>query len=128
MLEDLKKIGIAFQEPQLVEEYYKQLKGIMLQTAISPNKQGFYLDLDSLPMKPVDFKSAVIKWLIYVNLPRLRAGQDAIITMELALKCPVWRVIKAPIRKLTLSPEGMFNNPTAKTVRQKAKPGSINKR
>lgn len=128
MTDDLKKLGIAFQEPLLVEDYYKSLRGILLSESMLPDRQGMYLDLNSLPSEPIDLKGAVIKWIVHVNLPRLRDGLDPVVTLQLILKCPIWKVVKPPLKKLALSPEGMFNKPKVKTLGQKPRQGSINKR
>lgn len=128
MNDELKKLGIIFQEPVLVEEYYARLKGILV-TGVGGNVlNGMVLDLNALPTKPIDLKAAVIKWLVSVNLPRLKKGKDAITDISLIMKCPIWKVVKPPFRKIQLTPKGMINKPSVTTVGQKSIPGQINKK
>ena len=126
MNEELKKLGIVFEEPELIETYYSSLKGIFVAGLSTPDQQGMILDLNSLPAGPIDFKGAVIRWLISVNLPRIKQGQDPIFPISLVRMCPVWRVVRMPIRVIKLTKEGSFNKPSIKTASKKTKAGSIN--
>lgn len=128
MSDQLKDLGISLLEPMLVEHYYKDLRGIFVHDLGKPDKQGLILDLDSLPAKPPGIKEAVIRWLIAVNLTRLKAGDEPIITLELVLKCPVWKIVRPPLKRLKLTKEKLFNQPVPKTIGKKASPGSINKK
>lgn len=128
MSDELKKLGIAFQDPMLVEKYYQNLKGIFISGLSNPDIQGMFLDLNSLPAAPYNFKEIVIKWLVYVNLPRILKGQDPIISLGLVLQCPIWKVIKPPIQKITLTKEAMFGKPSILASGKKQKAGSINKK
>jgi len=127
MSDDLKKLGIIFQDPLIVEKYYQNLKGIFISGIGKPDMQGMFLDLNALPSVPFNFKEAVIKWLVYVNLTRILKGSDPIITLQLVLQCPVWKIIKPPIQRLTLTKENLFGKPAILAHGQKKKPSGINK-
>lgn len=128
MTNQLEDLGIKLLEPMLVEHYYKDLRGVFVHDLGKAEDRGMFLDLDSLPSKPPGIKEAVIKWLIAVNLTRLKNGDDPIITLQLILKCPVWKIVPPPLKRIKLTKEQMFNKPTVKTIGQKSKPGSINKK
>lgn len=128
MTNQLEDLGIQFLEPLLVEHYYKDFRGVFVHDLGKAEDRGMFLDLDSLPSKPPGIKEAVIKWLIAVNLTRLRSGDEPIITLQLVLKCPVWKIISPPLRRIKLTKESMFNKPNIKTLGKKANPGSINKK
>lgn len=128
MTNQLEDLGIRLLEPILVEHYYKDLRGVFVHDLGKAEDRGMFLDLDSLPTKPTGIKEAVIKWLIAVNLSRLKNGDDPIITLQLVLKCPVWKIVPPPLKRIKLTKEQMFNKPTVKTLGQKSKPGSINKK
>lgn len=121
------KLAIVFKNKDWLEKNYQDHRGVFLHSGAISSK-GLILDLNSLPHDPIDFKTIFIKWMIDVNAPRLMKEQDPIMTLELALKCPIFKVIKPPIRKLDLTSEGLFNRPSLKTSGQKQTPGSINKR
>lgn len=97
-----------------ITEVYKSYKAILIP---SMSKQlstvGVILDLDSLPTKPYPFKELFIRWLISINKERLANNQQVIINRAIILACPLWRIVKCPLRKMTLTKEGMFNRPTS---------------
>lgn len=128
MLTDLKKLGITFQDPQLVEKHYLGLKAIFINGMLKPDAQGIILDLNALPSAPFNFKEAVIKWLVYVNLPRITAGQEPMVTLTLVLQCPIWKVIKPPLLRISLTKEQLFGKPEILSHGKKKKAGAINKR
>lgn len=128
MTNQLEDLGIKLLEPMLVEHYYSLVHGIFVHDLEQPDDKGLILDLDALPTKPPGIKEAVIKWLIAVNLTRLKGGEDPIITLKLVLKCPVWKIVRPPLKRLTLTKESMFNKPKVTTLGKKAPVGSINKR
>lgn len=128
MTNQLEDLGIKLLEPLLVEHYYKDLRGVFVHDLGKAEDRGMFLDLDSLPSKPEGIKEAVIKWLIAVNLTRLKGGEDPIITLQLVLKCPVWKIVQPPLKRIKLTKESLFNKPGVKTLGQKSKPGSINKK
>ena len=104
-----------------LESYYQKLSGLFLVNG-AVSSRGMILDLNSLPSSPVDFKKVFIKWMIDINAPRINQGAEPIMTLELALKCPIFKVIKPPLISLKLTGEGMFNKPQLKTDRQKMAP------
>lgn len=131
MTTQLEDLGIRLTEPMLVEHYYSEMRAIFIHDLGKPDKQGMILDLDSLPPKPQGLKEAVIRWIISINLTRLNHGDPPIVTLETVLKCPVWRIVRPPLKRLTLTKEKLFNKPTIKPVGSigpKSLPGSINKR
>jgi len=105
------------------EELLAQQRGVFL-LALSKPMMGVILDLDSISPK---LKTAVIKWLIAVNQPRLSKGLEPIITLELALKCPIWKSIKPPLISVKLTREKLFGKPKIKTLGKSPKVKSINK-
>lgn len=128
MTKHLEDLGIKLLEPELVEHYFTSLRSIFVHDIGKPNEQGLILDLDSLPQKPPGLKDAIIKWLISANLSRLKNGEDPIITLQLVMRCPVWKIVHPPLKRITLTKEKMFNKPTIKTVGKKQVLGSINKK
>jgi hypothetical protein len=131
---NLDDLGISILEPMLVEHYYNDLKGVLVQDIMQPNARGMILDLNSLPTDPINIKEAVIRWLISVNLTRLNGGDEPIVTLDLLLKCPVWKVISPPLKYVTLTKDGMFqgamNKPKPGVIQPTSRPmpGSINKK
>jgi hypothetical protein len=127
-MNDIKNLGLVFANPDIVEEYYHKLKGIFL-TSVQDPKLGFILDISALPTSPLDIKSAVIKWLISVNLDRIKGHQEPIVDLQLVLKCPVWKIVKPPLRRLVLTPEKLFNSHSrAGNINKGPKVKGINKR
>ena len=128
MASDLDKVDLQITQPMLVEHFYAKLRGIFLHDLSQPTSTGMILDLDSLPSIPPGLKEAVIKWLVNVNLSRITRGDEPIVTLELALKCPVWKIVRPPLVKLKLSKEDVFNKPKVKSIGQKAPVKNINKK
>lgn len=125
----LEDLGVRLLEPLLVEHYYKNFRGIFIHDMGKPDMRGMILDLDSLPTLPVGIKEAVIRWLISVNLTRLKNGEDPIITLQLVLKCPVWKIVPPPIKRITMKKEKLLNSPKAPSkIGNPSKLGSINKK
>jgi len=127
-MNQLEDLGISLTEPMLVEHFYNDLRAIFIHDIGKVENQGMILDLDALPTKPPGIKEAVIKWLISVNLTRLRGNKEPIITLKLVLQCPVWKIVRPPLKRITLTKENLFNKPTVKTLGKKGSPGSINKK
>lgn len=99
-------------QTEIITELYKEYKGIFLtSTTEQLTLAGYVLDLNSLPTHPIPFKELFIRWLISVNRQRIENGQGVFVSRELVLRCPLWRVIACPIKKLTLTQEQMFNRP-----------------
>lgn len=112
-----------------VTEIYKSYKAILIpsmkkQLSIS----GLMIDLDSLPVKPYPFKELFIRWLIVLNKDRIDKNLPVVITLSIVKMCPLWSIVKCPLKKIKLTKEGLFqttkNNPTIGTV---STLGSINK-
>jgi|ERR1035437_9213344 hypothetical protein len=127
-MNQLEDLGIKLLEPMLVEHFYTDQRAIFVHDLGKPDDRGLILDLDALPTKPPGIKEAVIRWLISVNLTRLNGGEEPIVTLQLVLKCPVWKIVRPPLKRLTLTKEGLFNKPKIVTLGKKASPGSINKK
>ena len=99
---------------ELITKLLKEQRGILLPTIKEQlSLDGYILDLDALPVSPLPFKDLFIRWLVSVNQQRIQNSQPVLCTYELVMRCPLWRVVACPIRKLTLTKEGMFNKPTA---------------
>jgi hypothetical protein len=128
MANELTKYGLFLDQDEELQKYYSELRGIIVKLSLNPNISGMILDLNALPTDPLNLKEAVIKWIIQVNLPRLNRGEDPITTLELMLKCPVWKVIQPPLRRISLEQKKLLNRPSNKNKSQKAAPGSINKK
>lgn len=128
MTNQLEDLGIKLLEPMLVEQFYKDQRAIFVHDLGKAEDRGLILDLDALPTKPPGIKEAVVRWLIAVNLTRLKGGEDPIITLKLVLQCPVWKIVKPPLKRIQLTKEKMFNKPSVKTLGKKSSPGSINKK
>lgn len=126
--DQMKLLGIALNEPGMVEQYYHKLRGIIIDSMSNNPVKGLYLDLNSLPDEPFPFKTIFIKWLISVNLDRIKKGEEIVTDISVVLKCPIWKVIKAPIKSISMNKESLFNKPTVTTLGKKTRPGSINKK
>ena len=128
MFEELKAAWIT--------EMYKSYSAILVP---SISKQlsltGMMLDLDSLPTFPYPFKELFIRWLISINKDRLEKGLSVIVTRQIIFACPLWKVIKCPLKAIKLTKEGMFKGSigsvstkkTVGTVGTTGTIGSINK-
>jgi hypothetical protein len=78
---------------------------------------------------PIPFKDIFIMWLIEINMPRIESGQPPIITYDLISRCPLWKIIRPPLKRLTMTREGLFSKTkTPANIGKKSKMGSINKR
>ena len=97
-----------------ISKIYESYRMIILPTLDKQmSVKGLYLDLDSLPLKPLPFKEYFIRWLIAVNKQRLEKGLEIVITYDLVMKCPIWQLVKCPIKSVKLTKEGMFNKPSS---------------
>lgn len=124
-MDDLEQLGIM---PAEVEKYLLSLRSIFVHSLKNQPMNGLILDLNYLPTAPVNFKDAVIKWLISVNLDRLRTGDEPILTLDLVLRCPVWKLVNPPLRKINMKQESLLNGPKPpKIIGKSRSPGSINK-
>jgi hypothetical protein len=116
------------QEAWITEEY-KSYRGILVPSLTKQlSTAGLILDLDSLPTKPYPFKELFIRWLISINKPRLMKKEPIIITQLIVMKCPLWRIVKCPLKRIDLTKEGVFNKPSVATTSfgPKGPVGSIN--
>jgi hypothetical protein len=89
---------------------------------------GWMLDLGSLPTRPYPFRELFIRWLISINKDRIASGQPVIVTYSIILKCPLWKIVKCPIKRITKTKEGLFNKPTPSqsTIGTKGTKSTIN--
>ena len=110
-MNDIKNLGLIFGDSIVIEDYYQKLKSIFIKQLSDPTT-GLFLDIGALPTSPLDIKSAVVKWLISVNLERIKQHQEPVFDLRLVLKCPVWNFVKPPLRRIQLTPEKMFNQKT----------------
>lgn len=117
-----------------ITKSYNLQKGILIP---SIEKQlstvGWILDLNSLPTKPFQFKELFIRWLISINRQRIEKGLEIIVTYQIIRMCPLWNIVKCPIKRITLTKESLFNKPsigsngTTGTIGTVGTIGSINK-
>jgi hypothetical protein len=125
----LKELGIKFKDKKLLLEYYDKLDAVFIADAMLASHGGMVLDLNSLPNAPIPFKDIFIMWLIEINMPRIESGQPPIITYDLISRCPLWKIIRPPLKRLTMTREGLFSKTkTPANIGKKSKMGSINKR
>ena len=122
----LKTYGIMLKSTSLLEAAYEQYRAIPL-LPLSTNMQMLVLDLDNLPIKPIPFKEIFLRWMMQANEGRMINGEEPLMTYELARLCPIWKVIKMPIKSLAMTRDKVMKPPKIQTVRQQAQPGSINK-
>ena len=100
-----------------ITELYTSYKAIILPSVNNQlSTSGLILDLDSLPVHPVPFKELFIRWLISINKKRIAQGEQVFVSRESVLSCPLWRLIKCPLKSLKLTKEGMFNKPKVSTI------------
>ena len=86
------------------------------------------INLQQLPQSPVNFAEILIRWIIFVNKPRIEAGKEILITYDIIKKCPIWKIIKMPIKTLKATRTAL-NKPVGPVpARKMASIGSINKK
>jgi hypothetical protein len=107
----LKAYGIALRNTHIVSQAYEQFKGIAILPMVGNN--FMILDLDALPREPIPFKEVIIRWLLECNEGRIRSGQEPIFTYALVLSCPLWKVIKPPLRPIGAHKSAVINNGSA---------------
>ena len=96
-------LAIQWDKDAFVNEYLQKNTKVLIPFINHESMTIFGVDLTVLPTKPVDYRAAFIKWLIKVNEPRLRAGNDLLITYDIVKRCPLWRMIPMPFRSLELT-------------------------
>jgi hypothetical protein len=122
----LKTLGIMLKSSGLLEAAYERYRAIPL-LPLSTNMQMLVLDLDNLPVKPIPFKEVFLRWMMQANESRMINGDEPLMTYELARMCPIWKLIKMPIKSLAMTRDKVMKPPKIQTVRQQSQPGSINK-
>jgi len=121
MFEELKEEWITKQ--------YTSYKAILIPSMTKQlSISGLILDLDSLPTRPFPFKELFIRWLISINKERISQGLPVFVNQAIIRMCPLWNVIKCPLKKIKLTKEGMFNKPakSVQTIGSKGPARSIN--
>jgi len=121
MFNDLKELWIT--------NLYKSYWAILLPSIEKQmTTSGLVLDLDSLPTQPIPFKELFIRWLISIQRDRIEKGAGVIVTKEIVLACPLWKVVKCPLKRVKLTKEALFNRPTTskKSIGSKPSVRSIN--
>lgn len=122
----LKTLGIALKSTSLLEAAYEQYKALPV-LPLKTTMQLLVIDLNNLPTKPIAFKEVFIRWMLQANESRIMNGDEPLLTFELARMCPIWKLIKMPVKSVTMSRDKIMQAPKLKTVRQQAQPKSINK-
>lgn len=121
----LKTLGIALKSTSLLEAAYATYRGIALLPLIA-NTRVLVLDLDNLPTKPIPFKEVFLRWMLQANEGRMINDEEPIMAYELARMCPIWKLIKMPVKSLQMTREKVMKPPKVLTVRQQARPKGIN--
>ena len=96
-------LAISWDQDKFVNDYLLQHTKVLIPFINHESMTIFGVDLNVLPIEPVNLRSAFIKWLIKVNEPRLRSGQDLMITYEIVKRCPLWKITPMPFRALSLN-------------------------
>ena len=112
-------ITLLFDSNEFLKEFLVENRALILSELDSEMKNFSMIDLDKLPREPVDFKEVLMRWLIAVNRPRLENGENMIMTFDLIKKCPIWRTIPLPLRKLPLQREAINKPASVTTVQTK---------
>lgn len=123
----LKTLGIVFKSTSLLEEAYSKYRGIALLPLVT-NMRVLVLDLDSLPLKPLPFKEVFLRWMMQVNETRMINEEEPIMSYELARMCPIWKLIKMPVKSLQMTREKVMKPPKVLTARQQQRPKGINRK
>lgn len=121
----LKELGIALRASDLLESAYNSYRMLPM-LPLKTTMQLLVVDLDNLPTKPIPFKEVFLKWMLQANEGRIMNGDEPLMTFELARMCPIWKIIKMPVRSVTMSRDRIMQAPKLKTVRQQAQPKGIN--
>ena len=116
----------GFKDDKMLVEAYEKYSKILLIDSKSLQIKNTFLDLSVL-QKP--FRDAFIKWMIYVNKPRIAKGDKPIMTLEIALKCPIWKVVKPKFTRMALTKEQFGKmRTTTKTINSTPTIKTINTR
>lgn len=123
----LKTLGIAFKSTSLLEAAYNKYRGVAL-LPLATSMRILVLDLDNLPTKPIPFKEVFLRWILQANETRMINDEEPIISYELARMCPIWKLIRMPVKSLQMTREKVMKPPKVITVRQQARPKGINRK
>jgi hypothetical protein len=121
----LKILGIALKDTSLLQMAYEQYRALAL-LPLKTSMQLLVIDLNNLPTKPIPFKEVFIRWMLQANESRMINNEEPIMSYELAKMCPIWKIIKMPVRSVTMSRDKIMQAPKLKIVRQQAQPKGIN--
>lgn len=122
----LKALGIALKSTSLLEDAYSQLSAMPM-LPLTTSMQLLVIDLNNLPTRPIPFKEIFIRWMLQVNEGRLINGDEPLLSYNLAKRCPIWKLIKMPVRSMTMVRDKVIQAPKLKlkTVRQQQTPKGI---
>lgn len=123
----LKTLGIALKSTSLLEDAYSLYRGIALLPLVT-NMRILVLDLDNLPSKPIPFKEVFLRWMLQANENRMINDEEPIMSYELARMCPIWKLIKMPVKSLQMTRDKVLKPPKVITARQQARPKGINRK
>jgi len=122
----LKTLGISFGSSSLLEEAYQKYRGLAM-LPLTTSMQVLILDLDNLPTKPLPFKEVFIRWLLQVNEGRLINEEEPLLTYNIAKMCPIWKIIKMPVKSAGMNKQGLIKPPKLVTKAKQTTPKAINK-
>lgn len=105
------------------ELMYQNQRAVFLHAFDKPIN-GYLLDLGALSMELAD---VFLRWMTEINYERISHNEQPIMTLELAMKCPLWKVVDPPIRRISLTQEGMFNQPSVRGAFGTRVGGGINR-
>ena len=95
-----------------ITDTYSSYKAILVPSVTKQlSTVGWLLDLNSLPTQPYPFKELFIRWLISINKDRINKGLPVIVTQQIVRMCPLWSIVRCPLKRIKLTKEGMFNKP-----------------
>lgn len=114
-------------QDQFISDYLQKNRVIIMPAVNKSLNSILAINLQQLPLQPVNFAEILIRWIIFVNKKRIENDQEIIITFEIIKRCPIWKVIQMPINSLKLTPESL-NKPIGPGIMRKtSRIGSINK-
>ena len=104
----------GFRDDKMLLEAYSNYSKILLVETKSLTLKNTFLDISVLPAK---LREAFLAWMIYINKDRIAAGDKPIMTLSIALKCPIWKIVKPTFSRIALTKEEFGKmKPTNKTV------------
>lgn len=123
-MKDLDPLLAALASSQELGDLLKKNKALLIEGLQDLGRRGIILDLEALPSEPYPLKTIFLAWLMSVNRERIANLQEPIVTYELVMRCPLWKVVPAPLRRVSLTTQGL--NVPVKTVRQQTQVQGIN--